>query len=402
MYNFDEIIDRKNTNAENVEGFRPYMFADQPDIKFPTPDDELVRMWVADMEFAVAPEIRQAIKNRVDQKILGYTAVYGTDYYNAFNGWCKDRYDWSFPQEELVFSPGIIPALYELVGDLVQEGEKFLFSSPAYGFFQHSGEYNEKEYVCSPLINDDGYFEIDFDDFEKKAADPQVKLVIWCNPHNPTGRVWTCEEAEKIAAIVEKYDLWIISDEIHCDLTRQNQKHIPMGKIMPNYKKLITCMSASKTFNMAGMMFSNIIIRDERLRQTFVNNDKIIGAINPLSLAANQAAYEKGGSWLKQLREYLDENFDFTVKYISENIPGAKYKGSESTYLAWVDLNGCLGDVEDLPTFFAKEAGVLMEGGDRLFVGNAKGFVRLNLAMPRAIIKDGLERMANAIAKHKE
>lgn len=401
-YNFDEIIDRKNTNAENVEGFRQYMFGSNPDIEFDIPDDEFVRMWVADMEFAVAPEIRQAIKDRVDRHIFGYTLVYGDDYYNALSKWCKDRYDWAFPKEELVFSPGIIPALYELVGDLVGEDEKLLITTPAYGFFQHSAEYNNREYVCSPLINTEGEFSIDFEDFEKKAADPKVKLVLWCNPHNPSGRVWTEEEAKKIAEIVEKYDLWIVSDEIHCDLLRKGQQHIPMGKIMPDYPKLITCMAASKTFNMAGLMFSNIIIRDKALRDTFTANDKLLCAVNPLSLAANQAAYEKGGEWLNQLQEYLDENFAYTVEFLKENVPGAVYKGSQATYLAWVDLNNCLGDVEDLPTFFAKEAGVLMEGGDRLFVGNAKGFVRLNLAMPRSIIKDGLDRMAKAIAKHNQ
>lgn len=401
-YNFDEIIDRKHTNAENVEGFRPYMFSNQPDIKFSVPDDKLIRMWVADMEFAVAPEICQTIKDRVDKRIFGYTSVYGTEYYDAFSEWCRKMYDWTFPQEELVFSPGIIPALYELVGDLVGSGEKLLITTPAYGFFQHAAEYNRREFLCSPLINENGYFKIDFADFEKKAADPAVKLVLWCNPHNPTGRVWTEIEAKRIAEIIEKNDLWVVSDEIHCDLIRQGQKHIPLGKIMPNYQKLITCMAASKTFNMAGLMFSNIIIRDKNLRDTFVKNDKLVGAINPLSLAANQAAYQKGWPWLEQLRKYLDENFAYLVDFIEKNIPGAVCRVSEATYLAWVDMNSCLSDVEDLSTFLAKEAGVLAEGGDRLFVGNAKGFVRLNLAMPRSIIKVGMERIAKAIAKHNE
>lgn len=401
-YNFDEIIDRTNTNAENLEGFRPYMFAHDPAIQFPVPDDQLVRMWVADMEFAVAPEIREAVKERVDRKIFGYTAVYGHDYYDALSAWCRDRYGWSFPQEELTFSPGIIPALYELVGDLVQEDEKVLTVTPAYGFFLHAAEYNQRELVCSPLINDGEAFRIDLEDLEKKAADPKVKLLLWCNPHNPTGRVWTEEEAKQIAAVVEKNDLWIVSDEIHCDLLRNGQQHIPMGKIMPDYPKLITCMAASKTFNMAGLMFSNIIIRDEALRNTFVENDKLVGAINPLSLAANQAAYEKGWPWLQQLRDYLDKNFAFATAYIEEHMPGAKCYIPQSTYLCWVDFNACLGDVEDLSTFFAVEAGVLAEGGDRLFVGNAKGFLRLNLAMPREMIARGLERMAKAIEAHRQ
>ncbi len=399
-YNFDERIDRRNTNAMNVEGFREYMFADTPDVVFPYADDDFVRMWVADMEFAVAPEICQAIKERVDRRIFGYTKLSGSEYYDAFSQWCRDRYDWEFPKEELTFAPGIIPALYEIAGDTTAPDEKILMTTPAYGFFQHTAEYNRRDYVCSPLINTDGEFTIDFEDFEKKAADPKVRLVLWCNPHNPTGRVWTEQEARRVAEIVEKYDLWLISDEIHCDLIRNGQKHIPMGKIMPGYKKLITCMAASKTFNMAGLMFSNIIIRDEALRRTFKANDKLIGGLNPLSLAANQAAYEKGWPWLSQLRDYLDENFAFTVDFIEKNIPGAICKIPQATYLAWVDLRNCLPELKNPSMFFAMEAGVLLEGGDRLFVGNADGFVRLNLAMPRDEIKEGLSRIAAAIKKH--
>ena len=399
-YNFDEIIDRSRTDSVNVEGFRPYMFSENPDVKFSTPDDAFIRMWVADMDFAVAPEILQAIKDRVDRRILGYTGIYGDEYYDAFSAWCKDRYDWSFPKEQLVFSPGIIPALYELVGDLVKENEKYLIVTPAYGFFRHAGNYNKREALCSPLKYEEGDFSIDFEDFEKKAADPAVKLVLWCSPHNPTGRVWTWEEAARVAEIVEKYDLWIISDEIHCDLLREGIQHVPMGKIMPEYDKLITCMAASKTFNMAGLMFSNIIIRDRELRDTFVRNDKIIGAINPLSLAANEAAYRYGWPWLCELKSYIDENMELVREYLAENLPEAVFRIPEATYFAWVDFNAYLKDVEDLSMFFASEAGVLLEGGDKLFVGNAEGFVRLNLAMPHQVVRKGLEQIAEAVKRH--
>lgn len=400
-YNFDEIIERRNTNAVNVEGFRGYIFGEYPEIDFPFKDDEFVRMWVADMEFATPPEICQAIKDRVDKKIFGYTMVYDSAYYEAFREWCQKLYDWSFPKEELIFSQGIIPALYELIGDLVGEDESVLITTPAYGFFQHAAKFNNSGLVFSPLKNEDGYFSIDFDNFEKKASDPNVKLLLWCNPHNPTGRVWSEEELKRLAEIIEKNDLWVISDEIHCDLLRTGKKHIPLGKVMKDYKKLVTCMAASKTFNMAGMMFSNIIIRDEELRKTFRRHDRTAGNINPLSLAANQAAYEKGGEWLEQLKFYLDGNFEFLKAFLRENVPGAVFKIPESTYLAWVDFNQCLPDVENLPLFFAKEAGVLLEGGNKLFVDNAKGFVRLNLAMPRSILKEGVGRIADAIKNYK-
>ncbi|MDY0235846.1 MAG: MalY/PatB family protein [Gudongella sp.] len=398
-YNFDEIIDRKNTNALNTDGFRSYIFNAGPEKVFPFKDEEFVRMWVADMEFATPPEICQAIKERVDKRIFGYTKVFDDEYYDAFSTWCKKYYDWNFSKEELVFSPGIIPALYSLAEILVEDDEKILINTPAYGFFKHTATYNNIDLVCSDLKNDDGYFTIDFEDFEKKASDPKMKMIIFCNPHNPTGRMWTEDELRKVADIAEKYNLWMISDEIHCDLIRPGKKHIPMGKIMPDYDKLITAMSASKTFNMAGLMLSNIIIRNLELREQFSSRDKNIGMINPLSLVAHKAAYDKGGEWMEELKEYLDSNFQFVKDYLGTHLPEAVYQIPEATYLAWVDFNKCLPDVDDLPAFFADNAGVLLEGGDSLFVGNAKGFVRLNLAMPRSIIEEGLKRITNAINK---
>lgn len=400
-YNFDEIIDRKNTNSEKVDGWRPYIFKCGPEKVFPYADDEFIRMWVADMEFAVAPEIRQAIIDRVERKILGYTIVSDNGYYEALLKWCKDRYDWEFKKDELVFSPGVIPALYQLVEDLVAKDEKVLTMTPAYGFFLHACEYNNVELIESPLKITEGNFEIDFDDFDKKAADPKVKVLMLCNPHNPSGRIWTEDELKHIAETAEKNNLWIISDEIHCDLIRTGLSHIPMGKIMPDYDRLITTMSASKTFNLAGMLFSNIIIRNKEERERFQDRDKNIGAANPLSIAAHKAAYEQGGQWLSELKAYVDESFKMVDDFLSENIPDARFKIPEATYFAWVDMSRVLPDVEDLPLFFANNAGVLLEGGDGLFVGNAQGYIRLNLAMPKATIKEGLCRMAEAIKNHK-
>lgn len=399
-YNFDEIIERRNTNAMNTDGFRSYIFHAGPEKVFPYKDEEFVRMWVADMEFATPPEICDAIKARVDKRIFGYSMVFDNGYYEALRNWCETRYDWSFPKEELVYSPGIIPALYQLAELLVGKDEKVLIVAPAYGYFQHTAEYNHIELVCSDLKRDGGHFTIAFDDFAQKAADPKVKLVIWCNPHNPSGRMWTAEELGRVAEIVAQNDLWIISDEIHCDLTRQGKKHIPMGKIMPDYQKLVTCMSASKTFNMAGLMFSDIIIRDGDLRAAFCERDKIVGFVNPLSVAAHQAAYERCGDWLAQLQAYLDGNFAFLKAFLDEKLPEAVFEVPEATYLAWVDMRKCLPDVADLPDFFANEAGVLLEGGNALFVGNAEGYIRLNLAMPRAIIEEGMNRIYAAIEKH--
>ena len=401
-YNFDEQIDRRNTNALNTDGFRGYIFHAGPEKVFPYKDEEFIRMWVADMEFATAPAVCQAMKERIDRRIFGYTNVFGTDYYEALKKWCEDLYGWSFPQEELTFSSGIIPALYELAEDLLEKDETILITTPAYGFFQHTAEYNHVGLSCSPLKRVDGMFQIDFEDFERRAADPKTKLILWCNPHNPTGRMWTEEELAKVGEIAKKYDLWLISDEIHCDLIRHGKRHIPMGKVLPDYKKLIICMSASKTFNFAGLMFSNIIIRDPKLRETFTQRDKNVGFVNPVSLAAHTAAYQKGREWLEELKLYLDENFAFLDSFLKKYFPEAVYNIPEATYLAWIDMRNCLPGVENLPDFFANKAGVLLEGGDGLFVGNANGYIRLNLAMPRAMLECGLNRMKDAMEQYRK
>ena len=204
-----------------------------------------------------------------------------------------------------------------------------------------------------------------------------------------------------MAAIVEKHNLWIISDEIHCDLLRQGVKHIPMAKVMPNYKKLITCTSVSKAFNMAGMMFAEIIIRDKELRNLYIGATNAYAMnLNPLSIAAHTAAYAKGYDWLDQLKTYLDGNFQLVKDTFAKELPKITFQIPQATYLAWVNMNPYLGDVEDIPNFMAYKAGVLLEGGDSLFVDNAKGYIRLNLAMPRATVEKGLQRIVKAVKAH--
>lgn len=394
MYNFDEIIDRRHTNAMNTDGFREYIFHADETMTFPYKDEEFIRMWVADMEFATPEVVIDAIRQRLDKRIFGYSRVFEPGYYEAFSNWCQRRYDWSFPKKELVMSNGIIPALYELVEYITKEDEKVLFLTPSYAYFKYAADFNHRECVCSDLINEDGRYTINWADLEEKASDPKTPLLILCNPHNPSGRVWTSEELQKIAEIAEKNQLWVISDEIHCDLLRTNQQHIPLGKIMPDYPRLVTCMAPSKTFNMAGLMISNIMIRDDRLRHVWLSRHYNFD--NPLSIAAAQAAYEKGEPWLEELRIYLDENFRFTGEYLAAHLPLAKYRVSEATYLAWVDLNAYFSPDEDLSMFFANQAGVLLEDGN-MFVQNSDGFIRLNLACPKSVLEEGLRRICEAV-----
>lgn len=390
MYNFDEIIDRRHTNAMNTDGFRDYIFRADETMTFPYKDEEFIRMWVADMEFATPDVVIDGIKARLDKRIFGYTRVFEKSYYDVFAGWCQKRYGWTFDRKELVMSNGVIPALYEMVEYICKPDEKVLFLTPSYAYFKYAADYNKREYVCSDLNYADGRYTIDFEGLEQKAADEKTTLFIFCNPHNPSGRVWKEDELKKLAEIVKKHKLWVISDEIHCDLLRLDQKHIPLGKIMTDYKRLVTCMAPSKTFNMAGLMISNIIIRDEGLKKTWLGRHYNFD--NPLSIAAAEAAYEKGSVWLEELRAYLDENFRFTGEYLAEHLPKAKYQISEATYLAWVDVNAYFNSDEHLPLFFAYKTGVLLEGGN-MFVKNSDGFIRLNLACPKSVLAEGLKRI---------
>lgn len=394
MYNFDEIIDRRNTNAMNTDGFRDYIFHADESMTFPYKDEEFIRMWVADMEFATPQVIIDAIKERLDKRIFGYTRIFSDAYYNAFVNWCIRRYDWRFERNHLVMSNGIIPALYELVNYICKPDEKVLFLTPSYAYFKYAADFNHRESVCSDLINDNGHYSIDFNDIERKAADEKTTLLILCNPHNPTGRVWTKEELRRLGDICVKNHLWIISDEIHCDLLRKDKQHIPLAKIFPAYDKIITCMAPSKTFNMAGLMLSNIIIPNAELREIWLSRHYNFD--NPLSVAGAQAAYEKGEPWLEELQVYLDDNFIFTRDYLKEHLPKAVFEISEATYLAWVDLSAYFAKDEDLPMFFAYNAGVLLEGGN-MFVQNSDAFIRLNLACPRSVLAEGLKRICEAI-----
>ncbi len=398
MYNFDEIIDRKGTNSMNVEGWKAYIFGKDADVDFPYADDEFIRMWVADMDFAVAPEICHAIKERVDRRIFGYTKMYDETYFQAFENWCRTKYDWVPDRETIVFSLGVVPALYQLVEDLVAPGEKVLINAPGYGFFLHAAEYSDRECVRSHLLYQDGNWDVDWEDLERKAADPQVKMLIFCNPHNPTGRVWTEEELRRFADIAIKNDLWLVSDEIHCDLLRTGLKHIPMATICPDYRKLVTGMSASKTFNLAGMLMSEIMINDPQERERFASRDKV-GCLNPLSIAAHQAAYEQGSEWLTELKAYLDETFTVVKEVLDRELPETQFRIPGATYFAWVDLRPYLGTDTDVTKLFAA-SGVLLEGGDKLFCGNANGFIRLNLAMPRSVIAEGLKRIVEAVKEY--
>ena len=397
-YNFDQVIDRSGTNAMKLEGYKQYIFHADDSLVLPYKDEDFIHLWVADMEFGVAPEILDAIRARLDKQILGYTQNSDSRLYDALSSWCKKMYDFDFNKDDLMISNGVVPAIKRIISYTLNDGEKVLFTTPSYGQFAAACVKNNKEYVKSDLIKDeDGYYNLDFEDLEEKMKRDDVKLFILCNPHNPTGRAWSKEELTRIADLIRKYDLWVISDEIHCDLRRENTaKHIPLAKIMDDYDKIITCMSASKSFNIAGLAQSSILIRNEELKEKWLFDSG--NSVNPLSHEATIAAYTKADQWLLECNKYLDENFKFLNNFLEDNLADAIVTQSETTYLARVDFSKYFEKDENLELFFAKEAGVLIEA-DKAFVDNANRMVRLNIACPRFYLEEGLNRMADAIDK---
>ena len=395
-YNFDEIIDRRSTNAMNVEGYKGYLFGDT-DTSDLEEHDELIRMWVADMDFATPEVVLDAIRDRLDKKILGYTNIFGTDYYEAFMSWTERRFGYTFPQEHLVFSHGIVAGLIELVSYTCDDDDKALIFTPRYGPFKMACDKNNIKTVYSPMINHNGYYEIDFEDVRQKVKTENIKLCIFANPHNPTGRVWSEDELKQLGQIMVDNDVWIISDEIHCDIKRDGQTHVPFAKAVPDYDKIVTAMSQSKAFNIAGLMFSNLIIPNRRLLKTWKLHH--FSSENPLSIVATQAAYEKGEDWLAAMNDYLDDNFKYLAQFLEQELPHAEFKIPEATYLAWVDLSYYIKAKhidEPIAKYFIKHAGVIIEGQEQ-FVHNAEGHIRINIAVPREIMIKGLQKIKDAL-----
>lgn len=399
-YNFDQIIDRRNTNAMSLSGYRNYLFGTSIDaFNSDYADTDLIPMWIADMEFTSPREVTEAVVKRANHGIFGYSQIFDQNYSKAFLSWSKQYYDWEFNTDHLVTAHGVIPALFALVKYICASDEKVLIMTPSYAFFKLATEGGGRELVTSDLVYNNGDYTIDFEDFRRKAEDEKVTLTIFCNPHNPTGRIWTDDELRQFGDICLENNVTIISDEIHCDLLRTENTFTPLSRLFPENDNIITCMAPSKTFNMAGFMIANIIIPNDELRALWKKTQ--IPLDNPLSIVAAKAAYSHGHEWLSELRNYLDGNFDFLKNYLTEHLPKAIFKTPEATYLAWVNVGAYFSKEENLTLFFANKAGVLLEG-DNMFVANGAGHIRLNLACPRSRLKKGLDRIVQAITKQND
>ena len=383
-YDFNETVDRTGTASIKLEAgekVNPYL------------PKEHIPLWVADMDFACAPEILRAMHERLDRRILGYTNLSGDCEASACR-WMERRFGWKPEQEQIVFSAGIVSALFAAVARLTKPGDEVCFLTPAYHPFDDAVKKQGRVPVYSRMIRKDGEWTIDFADLSAKLSRPNCALFFHCNPHNPTGRVFTETELSRLGKLCFANDVMVISDEIHEDLTRTGITHIPLAKLFPLEKRIITCTSPSKTFNLAGNNHAHLFIPDEALRRDWTKN-YYNGHPSALSNQATIAAYDRSEDWLEELRAYLDGNFAMMKQLMDERLPKAVFTIPQGTYLAWVDLSGYGLSEQELKRRIS-QAGVFVQFGED-FVDNADCFMRVNLASPRAILREGLERICNAL-----
>ena len=384
---FDEVIDRFETQSAKWEYF----------------DKDLLPLWVADMDFRAPQPIIDAIINRTNHGIFGYS-YFHSDYYEAVINWFKRHYSWNIKKEWIVSTPGVIPAINIAIQSFSNPGDKVILQSPVYYPFFGAIKNNGRQILLNTLKLSDGQYQMDFDDLIQKVKDPRAKILILCSPHNPVGRVWKRDELMQIGEICIQNEILIIADEIHCDLVYPGNKHTNFATISKDFAfHSITCTSLSKTFNIAGLQLSNIVIPNVKLRESFINTIESVfipeefGYLpNDLSLVAFTAAYQDCDEWLKSLIIYLKENLEFLKSFIKKNIPQIEVIEPEGTYLVWLDFRKLGIGFDELENFLLKKAKVILDDGSKFGIGG-KGFQRINIACPKSVLEDALMRINNAI-----
>lgn len=384
-YNFDEIIDRAGTHSIKQEAGRKIN---------PSLPEGYIPLWIADMDFACPQPVLDAMRRRLDRRILGYTTMDDPAYEAAVTGWMKRRYGWDIRPEWLSFSSGIVTALYAAVECLTSPGDAVLLMTPAYHPFDDAIRRYGRRPLYSRLNADAGYYTIDWADFESKARRAGCTMLFLSSPHNPTGRVWTEEELWRIGEICFQNHVFVISDEIHADLIRLGQKHIPLAKLFPDASQLITCTAPSKTFNLAGNRHANLIIADPEVRRRW-EKTAICGHPGALTVDATIAAYTECDGWLDALRAYLDGSFAMLEKALKARLPGAVFRIPEGTYLAWINFSA-LGLTDEALRDRISRAGVFAQFSGE-FVDHDAGCMRLNMASPRAVLAEALDRICTAL-----
>jgi cysteine-S-conjugate beta-lyase len=387
-YNFDEIIKRENTNSFKFDWRHKY-FGTQ----------NVYPMWVADMDFKTPPFVIDSLKKRLEHEILGYSFL-PENFNSSVVQWMQKRHGWTIKPEWITYSPGVVPSLNMAVTTLTQPGDKIIVQTPVYYPFFQAIKNHKRRMTENPLKLSGTRYSMDLEDLKRKI-DKDTRMILLCSPHNPAGNVWTRKELEDLTEICLKNDIVIISDEIHSDIVFKPGKHVPTASLSPEVaENTITLMSPTKTFNIAGLMTSISIIPNEKLRTRFnriINNfhlsqGHIFGGI------ALDNAYRCGEEWLEELLLYLKNNIEFLGKYIETYLPEIKVIYPEATYLVWLDMRKMPLAPEKLNEFLVKEAGLGLSEGS-IFGDNGKGYQRINIACPKAILESSLEKLRKAVEK---
>lgn len=386
-YNFDSFVDRKNTNSLK------YDFA----VERGYPADVLP-LWVADMDFPAPQPVLDALRKAVDHGIFGYSEVKDA-YYQALSGWFQKHFHWETCPQWLIKTPGVVFALAMAIRALTKEGDSILIQTPVYYPFYSVVKDNNRLLVENELLYKDGHYDIDFEDFEAKIKDRHVKLFILCSPHNPVGRVWTKEELQRLGEICKKYDVFVISDEIHCDFAFPEHPHTVFAAACPEFTdRTIVCTAPSKSFNLAGLQVSNIWIPNPSVRKKFLLEMDRCGysQLNSLGLVAAQAAYEGGEEWLLQCKDYLRGNLDYLRDFLQEKLPEIKLVEPDGTYFAWLDCSGLGLNQKELNDLVINKAKLWLDAG-HIFGRNASLFQRMVLACTRKTLEQALTRLETAV-----
>ncbi|WP_448787284.1 MalY/PatB family protein [Bacteroides graminisolvens] len=384
IYNFDEVIDRRNTDALKLEALQPRWGR-----------TDLIPLWVADMDFRTPPFIIKALRDRLENEILGYT-VKPDSWYDSIINWVDQRYGWKVSREMVNFTPGIVPGLAMLIQSLTRPGDKVMVQPPVYHPFFLITQHNNREVVYNPLVLENGQFRMDMERFKEDVKG--CKLFILCNPHNPGGRVWTKEELIEVARICDENGTIVVSDEIHADLTLPPNKHCSFATVSEEARRnSIVFMSPSKAFNMPGMASSYCIIENESIRRTFTAyiNGSEYAEGNVFSFIGVAAAYSNGTEWLDQVIAYIQGNIDFTDRFLKERIPAIKAIRPQASYLVFLDCRELGLSQPELVSLFVEGAHLALNDG-AIFGKEGTGFMRLNVATPRSVLQKALEQLEKA------
>lgn len=382
-FDFDQIVERQGTGSVKWDCMA---------------NSSILPMWVADMDFRTAEPIVNALKKRVEHGVFGYTKV-PEGYYNSVINWFSRRHNFHIERDWIQYTSGVVPALSAILKALTNPGDGVIVQTPAYNCFFSSIRNMECHLVENPLVNRDGYYQMDFEDLARKAARADVKVLVLCNPHNPVGRAWTKEELIELGEICFKHGVKVISDEIHCDLTFPGNEHQPFAALGEEFlANTVTTNSPSKSFNIAGLQIANIITADKSLRDKIDRalNVHEVCDVNPFGVTALMAAYDEGEAWLDALREYLHQNYLTVVEFINQQLPHLSVIQQEATYLAWIDCRKL-----DIPSAEIGEKlineGALMLNQGTVYGDPGEGYIRLNMACPRAQLLEGLHRMSRVL-----